>query len=90
MAGQPRIPRDIVESQTFAQQKTRAVAAPRRLDDLLEGLLFVIARIPEDFPALGGVSLARYLGPLDNLRVGFTYDDSTVTLQGIERVAPED
>ena len=90
MAGQPRIPRDIVESPTYAQQKSKAVAAPRRLDDLLEGLLFVIARIPEEFPSLGGVSLARYVGPLDNLRVWFTYDDATVALQGIERVPPED
>lgn len=90
MAGQPKIPREIVESATYAKEKSKAVAAPRRLDDLLEGLLFTIARIPEDFPGIGGISLARYVGPLDNLRIWFTYDDATVTLQGIERVAPED
>jgi hypothetical protein len=90
MAGQPRIPREIVESETFANQRSRAVASPRRLDDLIDGLLFTIARIPEDFPGIGGVSLARYVGPLDRLRIWFTYDDDFVTLQGIERVAPGD
>ena len=90
MDGQAKIPREIVESPSYSEQKSKAVAAPRRLDDLLEGVLFAVARIPEDFPGIGGISLARYVGPLDNLRIWFTYDDATVTLRGIERVPPED
>jgi len=90
MAGLPRIPREIVESETYANQKSKAVASPRRLDDLIDGLLFAVARIPEDFPGIGGIALARYVGPLDNLRLWFTYDDDFVTLRGIERVAPND
>jgi hypothetical protein len=90
MAGQSDVPREIVESHTFAEQKSRAVASPKRLDELLEGVLFVVARTPEVFPSLGGISLARYRGPLDNLRVWFQYDSRTITLLGIERVAPND
>ena len=90
MAGQPSIPREIVESEPYEHQKGSVVASPRRLDELLEGLLFTIARIPEDFPGIGGVSLARYKGSLDHLRIWFTYDDYFVRLQGIERVPPSD
>ena len=90
MAGEPKIPREIVESPTYAEQAAKLFASRRHFDDLLEGVLFTIARIPEDFPGLGAISLARYIGPLNRLHIWFTYDDVTVTLQGIERVAPDD
>ena len=61
MAGEPKIPREIVESPTYAEQKLKVVSAPIRLDDLLEGVLFTVARITEDFPGIGGVSLARHV-----------------------------
>jgi len=63
MDGQAKIPREIVESPSYAEQKSRAVAAPRRLDDLLEGVLFAIARIPEDFPGIGGYRSLGMSGP---------------------------
>ena len=95
MSGQSNgeaIPRDVKEGPTFRSMADVIEAAVQALDDKLEGLPFVIARILELFvirrqPNHSPRCLARHDGSDPPLLVWFTFDTQAVTLLGISSAA---
>ena len=85
MNGPSGIPREIVEWPSFTHEANQLDPGRRSLDQELEGLLFVIARIPEEFQQVEGTRLhvAHYTGN-QPLRIWFTYNDTRIILLGIE------
>lgn len=88
MAGPSNPPRRIIESATFVSHATQLIPDPKLRDELLEGVLFVMARVPEEFQRIGNTRLhvARLTGPAGilRLRIWFVYDDDTVELMGMD------
>ncbi len=79
--------RQIVEEHKFTQQLEKRGISAERLDDLLEGIIVIVSRAPELFPAVPGTRLRRivvnpFLGKALNL--WFTYDDTSVTFLEID------
>jgi len=91
MAGQSRA-RDIREEEAYKDAKQRIRHTARRLDEILSGVTWVMARKPESFPKIPGLDL--YVAKTDPspdapaLYVWFTFDDTTVSLLLVEE-SPE-
>ena len=84
MSGQPSILREIIEGPSYAVLAKKIDPTGKSLDSRLEDLLFVIARIPEEFPAVPRTKYRRaVLYGSSTLAVWFTFDDHHVTLLGI-------
>lgn len=79
-----RIPREVKEWPSFATMADAVGLDREAIDSRLEGLLFVIARVPEMFHTNGRLSIAVCAGD-PQLRIWFTYDEHHVILLGIER-----
>lgn len=89
MAGFDNIPLDVKEGEDFVAQADTIDLERKALDAKLEGLLFIVARTPEEFPAVDdGVWMARYTGE-PQMNIYYTFDSQCVTLLGIE-LAPDD
>ena len=86
----PRIPRDIEDSEEFTELAAKIQPHREVLDEWLNGLLFVVATIPEEFDGVGNVRVAFHEGSvvlgIPGLMVTFRYTDTLVTLLWIEVV----
>lgn len=85
--------RQVVEEGQFEREKKKILKSSKRLDEILFGLTWALARAPESFFNVEGTSL--YLAKTDAipktcsaLYVWFTFDDETVLLRSIE-LAPK-
>lgn len=80
--------RDIVEDHSFDRARALLGIDIRRLDEILEGLTFTLARNPELFERVPGtylrVALTTRFPDVPALRVFFTVDAQRVTLVAIE------
>jgi hypothetical protein len=89
MAGEFKA-RDIREEQAFKDAKSKLRHSAKRLDDILFGVTWVIARKPESFPKIPGLDLyvAKTDASLDApaLYIWFTFDSTVVSLLLIEEV----
>ncbi len=91
MAGESR-PRDIREEEAFKDAKNKLRHSAKRLDEVLFGVTWVMARKPESFPKIPGLDL--YVAKTDAtpntpaLYIWFTFDDAVVSLLLIEE-APD-
>ena len=93
--GHSRVVREIVHLRSFEFTAQRLGFATRTVDELLEGLLFVIARLPEIFPPRAEndegqfLHAARYTGT-PPLLVWFTFDAEAVQLWFLTAADPDD
>jgi hypothetical protein len=82
--------RQIVEEEQFAQEKKNLRHSAARLDEILFGITWVMARRPDSFPQVPGLKL--YVARTDSfpgappLHVWFTFDDTNVHLLSIEEM----
>lgn len=82
--------RQIVESEQFSSAKSLLFPNIKRLDDMLNGITWALARHPEEFPCVPCTSL--YMAATDPfpdapaIRVWYTFDDGNVTMLDIELV----
>jgi hypothetical protein len=88
MAG-PFKARQIIEEDQFREEKIRISRSVKRLDDILLGITWVLARKPESFEQVGTLDL--YLAKTDAVPPGvpalyiwFWFDDDAVHLLSIE------
>lgn len=92
--GHSRVVRDVVYLRTFEFMVQQHGFDTRTIDEKLEGLLFIIARLPELFPAMARndegqiLHAARYRGNPAML-VWFTFDSNTVHLWFLTAATPE-
>ena len=93
--GHSTVVREIVHLGSFEFTAQRLGFETRTLDELLEGLLFVIARLPELFPPMAEndegqfLHAARYTGT-PPLLVWFTFDAEAVQLWFLTAADPND
>lgn len=87
--------REVVYLRSFEFSAQRLGFDTRTLDQILEGLIFVIARLPELFPAMAEndegqfLHAARHTGT-PALLVWFTFDAEAVQLWFLTAAAPDD
>jgi hypothetical protein len=88
MAG-PFKARQIIEEIQFQEEKIRIARSVKRLDDILFGVTWALARKPESFDRVG--TLGLYLAKTDvvppampSLYIWFWFDDDEVHLLSIE------
>ncbi len=80
----PHIPRDIIETKTFGRMAADIQPNRSIFDQWVEGVIFEIARIPEEFPGLGRIRRAiRRRNP--RLWIIFCYDEHRVALIHVEQ-----
>jgi len=81
------IPREIIETPLYQAEASQLGFGAKELDEKLKDLLFVIARVPEEFPTVGatGLRVAHYTQN-PSLRLYFTSTPTHITLLSIERV----
>lgn len=84
--------REIVEHQEFTDARRAMDIDVRVLDEILEGVLDVLARIPETFGRVEYTKRLRAVATRDWADIGkprfivyFSFDDETVTLEYIHR-----
>ena len=89
MAG-PFKARQIIEESEFKDEKIRMSRSVKRLDEILLGITWVLARKPESFDKVTGLDL--YLAKTEAippdipaLYIWFWFDDNEVHLLSIER-----
>lgn len=86
--------RTIVESKLYAESKAGLPVTCERLDEILNGILWVLARKPDFFPRVPGTIIHRAktekFPNLPVFRIWFTYDADEVCLQLIECAEQED
>jgi hypothetical protein len=84
----PKVPRDVVEDESYTRQANTIQPDRRTLDDWLSGLIFVIATIPEEFDGVGNVRVAIHEGSrafgIPGMMLAFRYTETLVTLLWIE------
>ena len=85
--------REIVEEAGFTEQVNALAISYKRLDDVMEGILFAVSSNPEHFPLIPGTRL-RFLNTsvypdAPALRVYFTATEERVSLIAIEFCAEE-
>jgi hypothetical protein len=91
MAGEFKA-REIREEQAFQDAKRKLQHSAKRIDEILFGVTWVIARKPESFPKVPGLDL--YVAKTDALLgapalyIWFTFDSTTISLLLIEK-APD-
>ncbi len=80
--------RTVREEPKFLEQCQALAVSHKRLDDVLSGLYFSLARQPEIFPKVPGTSLSLAKTAMypdaPALRIFFTYSDTEVHLMAIE------
>lgn len=92
--GHSAVVREIVHLRSFEFSVQRLGFDTQTLDEKLEGLLFVIARLPEAFPAVAEndegelLYAARYRGA-PPLLVWFTFDANEIRLWFLTAATPE-
>ena len=81
------VPRTIVETPLYQAEVSQLGVSVRDLDEKLKDLLFVIARIPEEFPTVAdtGLRVAHYVGN-PPLRVYFSSTPTHINLLSVEKV----
>ncbi len=84
--------REIIEHDDFKAARRALDIDVRLLDEILEGVVEVIARIPETFGRVEYTNKLRVVATRDWASVGkprfiiyFSFDDETVTLEYIHR-----
>jgi len=83
--------RTLREEKQFAEEKAKLKHSAKRLDEVLSGLSWTLARRPDSFPNVPGLKL--YLAKTDPfpgtpaLFVWFTFDEDMVYLLSIEEAA---
>lgn len=81
--------RNIVEDSLFATQKRKLKHSARRLDSILDGITWALARKPEQFPRVPDTE-KLYLAKTDpfpgapRMYVWYTFDEKNVYLLSIE------
>ena len=92
--GHSTVVREVIHQRSFEFTAQRLGFDTRALDEKLEGLIFVVARLPELFPAVAEnndgefLYAARYRGN-PPLLVWFTFDPNTVSLWFLTAATPE-
>ena len=85
--------RGIVESDLYREAKDTLPVTCQRLDEMLHGITWVLARKPDEFPRVHGSTLHRArtedFPGLPVFLIWFTFDQDTVTLQLIEHWTEE-
>jgi hypothetical protein len=80
--------REIVEEDQFKEDKKKLKKhSPKRLDEVLDGVTWVLARRPESFSQIPGTDV--YMAKTDPfgipaLYIWFTFDEDHVYLESIE------
>ncbi len=85
--------RELVETETFAQQRDLIVSDIHRYDDIMHGLGWSLAKGAEEFPIAYGqlrVVKTNAFGDTPRLRIFFTVDDDAIQLRWIELLPLED
>ena len=82
--------REVVEASTFTEQVSKIMADVRRFDEIMDGIVWALARAPERFPIVHEGSNVR-IAKTDpwgsiSLRVFFTFDDKQTHLLWVEPV----
>jgi hypothetical protein len=86
--GGPFKARQIIEEKQFEEEKKRIARSAKRLDEVLFGITWAIARKPESFSQVPGLNL--YLAKTDGLPgtpalyIWFTFNKDSATLLSIE------
>lgn len=82
--------RQVIEEESFARAKDSLGFAARRLDEILEGLTWVLARgahmLTDLAPGIGAATTGAY-GDVPGFLVLYRYDDGHVYLLHIESLA---
>ena len=85
--------RTIIESNLYADSKDSLPISCQRLDEILDGVLWHLARKPELFPRIPGTVVHRVrtesFPETPVFLVWYTFDQDTVTLQLIEHWTEE-
>ena len=85
--------RTIVESDLYKEAKNSLTISCERLDEMLHGITWVLARKPDECPRVQGSTLHRArtedVPGLPVFLIWFTFDQDTVTLQLIEHWTEE-
>jgi hypothetical protein len=80
--------RTIIEEDSFRQSLKKLGISPKRLDELVEGVIFAVAKSPETFPEVPGTGIHRLqilpFPGMKRLNVWFTFEDETVTFLGVD------
>ena len=85
--------REIIEEKQFADEKRKISKSLKRLDEILDGVTWILCRKPESFHNIPDTPL--WLAKTDPfpghpaLQVWFTFDDDSVNLLSIEISEPE-
>lgn len=90
--GSPDNNRTVIESETFAASKAKLRIEPRLLDDLLEGIIFFLSRMPQWGWQIGNtklyaITLDLPVDPYEAV-VYYTFDDERVVLEDIFSKSP--
>ncbi len=93
MAGRLKA-RTLREEKSFSDDKKRLSKSAKRLDEILDGIIWVLARNAESFSIIPGTVLGlaktdKFPGH-DAYYVWFTFDEDTVYLQRIEKAPTEE
>ena len=86
---------EVVEPTLFSLQVNELRGSVPRVDDVLSGLKWAIARKPDEFPVVQEkrslhLAKTRRYGDVPPMRVFFTFDKKKVTLRWIEPLPDED
>jgi hypothetical protein len=80
--------REVIERRQFQQEKGKLKHSEKRLDEMLDGIIWTLARLPESYPQIPGTDL--YLAKSDavpgvaGLYIWFRYNENQVFLESIE------
>jgi len=81
------VPHEYIEGNHFGVEADAIGLTPEVRDEVLRGFLFVISRTPSDFLHIQFPNIYRGVHRLKDgrqVRIWFTFDDSIITLQGID------
>lgn len=88
--GEPKfILRTVIEDKQFNEQKQKITPDVRRLDEILFGITWTVARGPEECPRvlenpdIRVIQTNRFMD-IPRLRIFFTFDDKEVHLKWVE------
>jgi hypothetical protein len=80
--------REVVEQPRFRDEKKKLKPSAKRLDEVLDGVIWTLARSPESYANIPGTKL--YLAKTESadgvtgLFIWFTFNDNQVFLESIE------
>jgi hypothetical protein len=87
--------RTILESEEFTESRRALGIDPKRLDEILDGIVEVLCRDPEEFPQVEYTDLRRartrpFPPEVASYGIFYSYDANTVTLKYIYRFSDLD